>query len=241
MVDLNHTPRKKLSTEKKEQIVNHWTQLKQHTSRETTLFARSSPASMTPLSAAGRTFQNSATNSFPLRRLFCMMSLARYKNGTFCSFWAMWNCLSHVCTTSSAFCRWKMHQCDSARIIAVNRNNGIRWLSSWFPRRNGEEETSRMIILWGRWIKGKGERARERGIRHCSSRAMKKDTLDALLGVVKLGELVRQDLLVEVAVHPNPRMSSSLSPVKSPGNPGRRWSKAGRRESKSQNMPIFRP
>lgn len=51
---------------------------------------------------------------------------------------------------------------------------------------------------------------------------MKKDTLDALLGVVKLGELVRQDLLVEVAVHPNPRMSSSLSPVKSPGNPGRR-------------------
>lgn len=84
------------------------------TNLDTTVFPRSSPLSTTSLSAEGRTFQNSVTNSFPLRLLFCRMSFARYKRGTFRAISELRNCLSHVATTSSALLRWNIHQCDKA-------------------------------------------------------------------------------------------------------------------------------
>lgn len=84
------------------------------TNLDTTFLPWSSPCSWTTLRAAGRTFQNSATNSFPFRLLFCRMAFARYKRGTFWTICALWNSLSHVATASSALLRWNMHQWDKA-------------------------------------------------------------------------------------------------------------------------------
>ncbi len=85
-----------------------------HTRRKAALRTASSPVSTTARSNGGSTVQNSFTNSRPLRRLFCRMSLARYKKGTRCSLGASRNFLPHVSTTSLAFLRWNMHQWDRA-------------------------------------------------------------------------------------------------------------------------------
>jgi hypothetical protein len=53
-----------------------------------------------------------------LRRLFCRMSLARYRKGTRCSLGASWNFCPHVSTISLAFFRWNIHQCDKALHIS---------------------------------------------------------------------------------------------------------------------------
>ena len=85
---------------------NSWHRYTTLTSLDATSFPRSSPFSLTFLSAPGRTFQNSSTNSVPLRLLFCKMSLARWRKGTFCSLLELWNCLSQVWTICSAFFLW---------------------------------------------------------------------------------------------------------------------------------------
>lgn len=87
---------------------------KKFTNLMTAFFACSSPFSETSFRALGSTFQNSLTNSLPLRLLFCKISLARYRKDTWRSFWQLLKSFSHVSTTCLAFFRWKMHQCDRA-------------------------------------------------------------------------------------------------------------------------------
>ena len=100
-------------------IQNHlWQQIKEKlTNRNTTVCIRSSPFSMTSFKAPGRIFQNSATNSPPLRLLFCRISFARYSRGICCSFVRSRTCVSHVSTTRRAFFRWKMHQWERADLL----------------------------------------------------------------------------------------------------------------------------
>lgn len=84
------------------------------TSLEATFFTLPSPLSLTFFRDAGRTFQNSLTNSLPLRRLFWIISLAKYRNETRCSRCADLNDLSHVSTICLAFLRYEMHHRDKA-------------------------------------------------------------------------------------------------------------------------------
>lgn len=95
---------------------------RRHTSLATAFFPLSSPWSYTYLRAPGRTFQNSFTNSLPLRLLFCKISFAKYRNETRCSFCDELNNLSHVSTICLAFFRWEMHHFDKANLISkINR------------------------------------------------------------------------------------------------------------------------
>lgn len=98
---------------------------KRLTNLDTSRFPLSSFVAITSLSAAGRTFQNSITNSFPLRLLFCMMSFARYKRGILWTTSDLSNCFFHVETTCSALLRLNIHQCDKA-ISKVNDNYQLR-------------------------------------------------------------------------------------------------------------------
>lgn len=86
------------------------------TSLSAVFLPNSSPFSITLLSASGRTFQNSLTNSKPFRLLFCKISFARYRKETCFSGGVQWNCLFHISTTCLALFLWNIHQCDRASL-----------------------------------------------------------------------------------------------------------------------------